>query len=700
MKTRSFIFLFIAICCRLLFGQSGNDQFSQKYVNPVFTHEVINIDGYLNEQPWLTSESIEDFIQSGPCEGEIGSEKTSFKVLIDEAYIYIGATCFHSESSRILNKLSTRDNGSGDRITIYLSGTGDNETGYYFKVNSAGVQSDGLIMDDGRRSEFTWDGVWFSNVHMDSIGWYVEVKIPLASVMSKPQAKWKISFSRYIARKDERLYWPSIKQQQGFRVTGMAELNNVAPVKSNRVEVYPVVLMRYDKFNEKKISINGGLDASWSLSSNIRIDCAANPDFAQIEADPYRINISRIETYFTEKRQFFINSIDKYRTPMQLFYSRRTGKILYDGSIVPIIGALKFTLSSERYDISSINAFCGKKDYFNRLGDSTHEDQTYYSIVRIKRRLGDNSLVGILGSDVETAFSFNRVLGLDGTWRRPELEWNNQIAFSKEVSTSVGFAYKTVLNWQSRTFLVSSSSEKYSTTFNANKLGYIAFNGEKHNLLFGPIYRFDGTLSSLTINSGGNLNKYVEDPGYSRVFELFIMPVFRNWSFSIDAQYAYKYEMDNWYNSWFYDICIWRNTEGNFSIEPEFQYCTRAYNYRKQFFAPYGDISIISSYRPRSNVEIAWQGKNTLEWDPTGRLQETTWGNEFWYRWTFVRDVDFKTYVAPNITDHIHHINILLSYNYSPKSWIFLAFNEALDNTLGYYRTTDRVVVVKLSRLF
>ena len=52
----------------------------------------------------------------------------------------------------------------------------------------------------------------------------------------------------------------------------------------------------------------------------------ANPDFGQVEADEAILNLSTFETFFPEKRPFFIEGSQIFDTPMGLFYSRRIGR--------------------------------------------------------------------------------------------------------------------------------------------------------------------------------------------------------------------------------------------------------------------------------------------------------------------------------------------------------------------------------------
>ena len=73
---------------------------------------------------------------------------------------------------------------------------------------------------------------------------------------------------------------------------------------------------------------DAGVDAKLGITSRLMLDATVNPDFGQVEADQVELNLSRFETFFPEKRPFFLEGADVYQTPFQLFYSRRIGKPL------------------------------------------------------------------------------------------------------------------------------------------------------------------------------------------------------------------------------------------------------------------------------------------------------------------------------------------------------------------------------------
>lgn len=48
-----------------------------------------------------------------------------------------------------------------------------------------------------------------------------------------------------------------------------------------------------------------GFDAKYSLTGNLNIDLTTNTDFAQVETDDQKINLTRYSLFFPEKKVFF-----------------------------------------------------------------------------------------------------------------------------------------------------------------------------------------------------------------------------------------------------------------------------------------------------------------------------------------------------------------------------------------------------------
>ncbi|MGC9337790.1 MAG: carbohydrate binding family 9 domain-containing protein, partial [Candidatus Cloacimonadia bacterium] len=281
--------------CLLLFTFSLSIKVHKIYTPPI-------IDGNL-ESIWTYGDSIITFTQWSPHEGQESTESTKVYIVYDEENIYIAFRCVDSQPDEMSINIVPRDcPSSGDIIWIMLDTFGDKNTAYEFGVNAAGVPIDDKLSDDGRVTDVTWDGVWYSATQITDYGYNVEMKIPFKTLRFKPGlTEWGINFFRYISRKNETDTWAPIRQSEGLRVSRCGILKGIHPGKQGlHLEVYPVALGRYET---GKTSPEIGLDLNWSLPSSY-FAITTYPDFAQIEADPYTINLSKYELYFDERRPF------------------------------------------------------------------------------------------------------------------------------------------------------------------------------------------------------------------------------------------------------------------------------------------------------------------------------------------------------------------------------------------------------------
>ncbi len=339
----------------------------------------IKIDGKLNEKVWELGKGVSNFIQRDPLEGTQPSEKTLVKVLYDDDAIYIGARMFDAHPDSIVSRLARRDvDANSDLFGVFFDPYHDRRSGYYFGLNAAGTLYDGVMFNDGWDDD-SWDGVWEGKANIDSEGWTVEIKVPFSQMrfQNNNVNVWGINFRRDIARNNERdflVYVP--KNENGF-VSHFAELVGLHNIENHEsVEVIPYVTTRaqydhpdvHNPFNDgSKYNPGLGADLKMGVGSNLTLNATINPDFGQVEIDPAVINLSDVETYFNEKRPFFVEGSTifnfgqggannywgfNWSTP-NFFYSRRIGRAP-QGSIpdndyqdVPdgthILGAAKLT---------------------------------------------------------------------------------------------------------------------------------------------------------------------------------------------------------------------------------------------------------------------------------------------------------------------------------------------------------------------
>jgi hypothetical protein len=388
------------------------------------------IDGRLDDPIWQSAQRVTAFVQRDPMEGGAPSEETVAFVAYDDAALYIGARLFDANPDSIVARLGRRDaRTESDRFTVYLDPYHDRRSGMYFGVDAAGTVYDGVLLNDDWDDD-SWDGVWDGRVQLDSAGWTAELRIPFSQLRFHESRvyTWGINFRRDIARRHERdylVYTP--KNGSGFvsRFPDLVGIEHVTPPP--RIEVLPYTRTSVefaphaagDPFHDgSAISPDAGVDATLGIGSNLTLNATVNPDFGQVEVDPAVVNLSDVETFFQEKRPFFIEGSSIFEfghggsnnywgfnwgTP-QFFYTRRIGRTPQgsapgaDFSDVPtgthILGALKLTGKvGASWNLGALSALTSRE--YARLDTSGTrfraevEPLASYSVLRAQKEFPD-----------------------------------------------------------------------------------------------------------------------------------------------------------------------------------------------------------------------------------------------------------------------------------------------------------------------
>mgnify|MGYP000229247668 CR=1 FL=1 len=395
------------------------------------------IDGQFNDPAWQQIEWHDHFVQIEPYEGQKPSEKTRFKMVNDNDYLYIALRGYDSHPDSIVERLSRRDNMEGDRMGVQIDSYHDNRTAFCFFVTAAGVKIDWIITDDGMSTNYNWDPVWHVETSTDSLGWKAEMKIPFAQLRfsKKGSQKWGLQIKRTIYREDEKLLWKLIPRDASGWVSQFGDMNlsqQIEPQKERAITPYTVANLetfRQQPANPfaasgRRKHLDAGLNAKVGLTNNITLDMAINPDFGQVEADPSKVNLTAYETYFEEKRPFFIEgqSIMDFRLMQMgnfmndnLFYSRRIGGAPhYTPSTGPkeyartpdntsILGALKLTGKTRNgWSVGVLESMTAREQASIAANHQTHhqtvEPLTNYFLGRAQKSFnqGQTLLGGIM----------------------------------------------------------------------------------------------------------------------------------------------------------------------------------------------------------------------------------------------------------------------------------------------------------------
>jgi hypothetical protein len=426
----------------------------------------ITLNGVLDEAGWLQAQPVSNFTQREPDEGAAASERTEVRVLYDDDALYVGARLYDRSPDSIMAQLARRDRiVSADRFIVFLDSYHDRRSGFFFGINAGGTLYDGTLFNDDWDSD-TWDGVWEGSAARDSLGWTAELRIPYSQLRFQRQKahRWGINFKREIARRNERSYLVRTPSNgSGFvsRFVDLVGLEQVTPPP--RLEVLPYVTTRAeylshedaDPFNDgSHFGAGAGGDLKLGLGSNLTLDASVNPDFGQVEVDPAVVNLSDVETFFEERRPFFVEGASifdfgyggandhwgfNWANPSFL-YSRRIGRApqgelpdAYDYSSVPsgsnILGAAKLSGKIGSWSLGALSAVTSRERAQFSLGQQRWRQEveplTYYGVYRAQKEIGSGRHgLGLIGT--LTARSFDQPtlrdelssgamsLGLDG----------------------------------------------------------------------------------------------------------------------------------------------------------------------------------------------------------------------------------------------------------------------------------------------
>src|SRR3989339_974078 len=431
MKTFILILLTSALTASSLFG--ANDSLNKKniVVKAYRISESINIDGILSEDIWTSQSGVSDFIQRDPIEGSKATERTEVFLAYDDEALYVAAKLYDSSPDSIVARLARRDVETNDDLFgTFLDPQYDKRSGYYYGTSAAGTQYDGVLYND-RWDDDSWDGVWESKAVINNDGWYCEMRIPFSHMRFKENEKhtWGVNFRRDISRKNEIDYLVYIPKNEQVFVSRFYDLIGIENIKSSSsIEILPYVIGKAeyiqhtygDPFNDgSKYSSGIGGDVKMSIGSNLKLNATINPDFGQVEIDPAVINLSDVETFFDEKRPFFVEGSTIFNfgqggasnywgfnwSNPDFFYSRRIGRTPQretpdetDFTDYPdgthILGAAKITGKiGDNWNVGVIQSLTSRE--FARLetdgvrSEMEVEPLTYYGIIRAQNEIND-----------------------------------------------------------------------------------------------------------------------------------------------------------------------------------------------------------------------------------------------------------------------------------------------------------------------
>ena len=392
---------------------------------------AINIDGDLSDEAWKKIEPIAGFIQFEPHHGQPSTLKTEVKIAYDDKAIYFAFYCVDPDPGNISASITKRDGDitEDDAAGVMLDTFNDNRTCYLFGTNSMGTQFDGKVADNGRSQDSSWDAAWQSAAKRTEDGWTAEIAIPF-SILKFKSGKgkvWGLNIARAYPRTRESSFWVG-PMEDPYRVSQFGKLVNLElHSQGRRYTIMPYALSQFQAEKEPEGKV--GVDFRYRLTSNLGADTTINPDFATVEADVEQINLTRFELQIPEKRPFFLEGSEYFRTRISQFYSRRIGDIPWGAKLTGKVSGWNIAFMNAQSDPASTGAIPVSED-----------KKALYSVFRTQRDILGSSNVGLIFANrsyqeenrgsvgMDTTLFFTRTLGMtaqvvksygpvkDGTW--------------------------------------------------------------------------------------------------------------------------------------------------------------------------------------------------------------------------------------------------------------------------------------------
>jgi hypothetical protein len=432
--------IFTYVLCLFWAGTLAHSQTVKHYQAIRLSGPPPVVNGTLDDPAWEAGEWAEGFIQHEPYSGREASQETSFKVLYDDDFIYVAIRAWDTDPDSIVRRLTRRDQDDGDMVGIAFDSYFDQRTAFTFGVTAGGIKCDMIITNNGANEDKSWDPNWWVRTSIDEKGWVAEMRIPFSQLRFERNGNnlWGLQVYRLLHRKGELGFWAPVPKEapglvhlfgtlEGFSDVEPRTIFDLTPYSVSSAARYPR-MEDHPFMTGKDHLLKVGLDAKIGLSNNLTLDATVNPDFGQVEADPSEVNLSAYESFFEEKRPFFIEgrNISNFGLGIgdggigndNLFYSRRIGRRpmgqlgLENGAYADIpgfsdiLGAAKLTGKTRHgLSVAVMEAVTAEEsaevDLHGARSFETVEPMTNFFVGRALRDLNDgNTIVGAMVTSV------------------------------------------------------------------------------------------------------------------------------------------------------------------------------------------------------------------------------------------------------------------------------------------------------------
>jgi hypothetical protein len=405
--------------------EAAKPQPASAYRAPLITEKLRLADfAGMTPKPELKDKllKISGFIQNSPHDGEPATEKTNVWLGYTKSALYFVFICYDRHPGLIRGHLARRENIlKDDYVAVLLDPFQDRRKGVLFAVNPAGVQAD-ASWDENNGQDYSYDQVWDSEGQVTSEGWIALIEIPFRSLRFRPNGSdWGVVIERNFPRNSEQDFWPRISTNITGVLSQEGTLQGIAGVTgSHNAQINPYVLAQNERelktidplnpyFSSRHLEGTAGGEVKAILKDRIVFDATINPDFSTVESDQPQFTVDqRYPVYFPELRPFFLENANYFATPINLVYTRNIVHPEYGGRVTGKIHHTNIGLFiiDDREPGQTVAP-----------GDPRYNKRATIAVGRVSRDLGKGSSIGAIYTDYEFGQGWNRIGGVDFTWR-------------------------------------------------------------------------------------------------------------------------------------------------------------------------------------------------------------------------------------------------------------------------------------------
>lgn len=375
------------------------------------------LDGRIDDEEWRTAAVLDDFTHGRPVEGVRDSLGTQCLVMYDDRHLYVAFRCPEQPGAVQAPVVRRDDIWGGDWVGVSIDSYRDRQRSYFFGANPQGVQADG-IDQEGSDTDMSPDFQFASEGRAGHAGFEVEFAIPFKSLRFSPSDRVTFGFNaiRDQRRTGAHMYWAPITRQVSGYHRQLGDLEGLEGIRPGRnLELNPFVtgaglgareagVVRWDDPETRQ-----GFDLKYGITSAITANVAVTPDFSQVEADAGVLDVNlRNSVFFSEKRSFFLEGVDIFRTPMNMVYTRRIADPLYGLKLTGKSGRTAFGVL-QAADRSAARSLEGIPDAVNPYAGRNAQ----FSIGRIRHDVSDDLSIGALVTTRDHRDATNRVVSAD-----------------------------------------------------------------------------------------------------------------------------------------------------------------------------------------------------------------------------------------------------------------------------------------------